>query len=105
MVSAIFVAAALFMQAAPAAGATPAADPAAAPAGSSAVSPLTVTGKKAAAVDLSQSEVVCHSEAVIGSLFPRKVCASRREMTERKREDRQVVEDFQKSAIAGQQPH
>jgi hypothetical protein len=102
MISAIFVAAALFMQAAP--GAAPATDSAAAPPRSSAVSPLTVTGKKAAAVDLSQSEVICHSEAVIGSLFPKKVCASRREINERRLQDRQVVEDFQKSAIGGKQP-
>jgi hypothetical protein len=66
---------------------------------------VTVTGKKAAEVDLSQAEVVCHSEAVIGSLFPKKVCASRRELTERRREDQQVVKDFQKSTIGGPQPH
>jgi hypothetical protein len=102
MISALFAAAALFMQVTPAAVQAPAA---AAPPGSSAVSPVTVNGKKAAAADLSQSEVICHSEAVIGSLFPKKVCASRREITERKREDRQTVEDFQKATIVGTQPH
>jgi hypothetical protein len=102
MISAVFAAAAiLFMQAAPAA--TP--SPAAAPPAASTVSPVSVTGKKQAAVDKDPNEVICHSEAVIGSLFPKKVCASRREMEERRTNDQKVAADFQRSTIVGTQPH
>ncbi len=101
MFSAVFAAALLFMQATPAA--TPA--PAETPPAASTVSPVSVTGKKQAAVDKNPNEVICHSEAVIGSLFPKKVCASRREMDERRANDQKVAADFQRSTIAGAQPH
>jgi hypothetical protein len=103
MISAVFAAAVLFMQAAPAA--TPSAPPAAAPAGSGSVSPVTVTSKKPAAVDLDPNQEVCHSEPVIGSLFPKKVCATRRELSDRRQHDQDVVQEFQRSTIIGVQPH
>jgi hypothetical protein len=79
-------------------------DPKAAkPAGNN-IDSVTVTGKKVAAVDLNPSEVLCHSESVMGSLFPKKVCASRREIAERRANDRQVAQEFQRSAIVGKQP-
>lgn len=43
-----------------------------APAGSSSISPVTVTSKKPQAADLDPSTPVCHSGPVIGSLFPKK---------------------------------
>jgi hypothetical protein len=86
MIGAILAATVLFAQAAPAA--TPA--PPTAPAGNT-VSPATVTGKKASTVDPKQ--VVCRREAVLGTLFPKEVCATRQEMTERTRLDQQQTRE------------
>jgi hypothetical protein len=86
MLGAILTATILFAQAAP--ETTPPAAAAPPPAGS--VSPLTVTGKKAEA----EKEVVCHSEPVLGSLFPKKVCATRQALAERTREDQERVREW-----------
>jgi hypothetical protein len=102
MISAMFAASVLLLQAAPAASTAPA--PALGPAGSSAVSPVTVTSKKQQAADLNPNETICHSEAVIGSLFPKKVCATRRELADRRQQDQQQAQDFQRSVIQGKQP-
>ena len=96
MIGAVLTAALLLAQASPDAAAAPAAaspPPAAAPASGNAVSPLTVTGGKPPAED--PHEVVCHSEVLLGSLFPKKVCASRQALTERKREDQAEVRRWQ----------
>ena len=83
MIGAIFSATVLLLQAAPEA-ATPvsATGPAPTPTPTTAahaVSPVTVTsGRKNATSD--PAEMICHKEPVIGSLFPRKVCARTREM-------------------------
>ena len=63
MLNAAFAAAVLLLQVAPAA--TP---PAAAAPGAS-VSPVTVKGQKPSVAE--DNQVICHSEKVIGSLFPR----------------------------------
>jgi len=103
MITAVFAAAMLFMQAAP--SAAPASAPSAAPTASNSVAPLTVTSRKQQSGDLDPNQVTCHSEPVLGSLFPKKVCATRRETSERKQNDQQQADAFQRSTIAGAQPH
>src|SRR6202000_2856612 len=81
MLAAILTAATLSASGAPAV--TPGAPSAAPP-----VSSVTVTGKS----DLDkkadhQNEVVCRSETVLGTLFPKRFCATRGEMAERTRQD------------------
>jgi hypothetical protein len=66
--------------------------PKAPPTSSKNLSGVTVTAKKAAS-DLDQKEVVCHKEAVLGSLFPKQVCATREARAERTRQDRKDLED------------
>ena len=83
--------------------ATPAAD-AAKPPGKN-LEGVTVTGKKQAEADKDPNEVLCHSEAVIGSLFPKKVCGTRREIAERRQHDQEVTDAFHRSPIIGVQPH
>ncbi|HEX3365500.1 hypothetical protein [Phenylobacterium sp.] len=100
MIGAVFAAAVLLMQAAPAT-APPA--PSATPAASASVSPLTVTGRKQQSGDLDPNQVLCHSEPKLGSLFPTKVCATRRETDERRRNDQEQARDFQRSIIVGKQ--
>ena len=106
MISAVFAAAALLMQAAPAAdpAAAPGAAPAPAASGSHSVSPLTVTGKKQVEADKDPNETICHSENVIGSRFPKKVCATRRELAERKQQDQATTEAFNRGTLGGGQP-
>ena len=43
--------------------------------------------KKAAPGTLDSKEVICNREPVLGSLFPKEVCASREARAERTRED------------------
>jgi invasion protein IalB len=88
MIAAILAVTVLFAQAAPTVA--PAPPTGAAPAGST-VSPATVTGKKAAAVN--PNEVVCRREPVLGSLFPKEVCATRQQLTERTRIDQQQTRE------------
>jgi hypothetical protein len=103
MIVAVFAAGLLFMQAQPAAD--PAAAPAAAPTPSGhPVSPVTVTSRKQQSGDLNPAEVICHSESVIGSRFPKKVCASRRELAERREQDQATAENFSRGTLNGGQP-
>lgn len=73
-----------------------ASQPAQAPA--HAVSPLVVTPSRKTA-DLDPDQVVCHEEIPMGSLLPKKVCASRRAFDQRHQTERQVLEDWQRSPI------
>jgi hypothetical protein len=82
MLNAAFAAAVLLLQIAPAA--TP---PAPAPA---AVSPVIVKGQKPSVAE--DNQVICHSEKVIGSLFPRQVCATKAQLADRRFQDRQDLE-------------
>ena len=66
------------------------------------VSGVTVTGKKSAGVDFGSSEVVCHSEPVLGSLFPTKVCATRGELALRRQNDPEVARKFSSGMTDGQ---
>jgi hypothetical protein len=84
MIAAILAAAALLGQAA----AAPAPDPkAAAPAQPAPVSPVTVTPKTPEELKVQrealETKVVCRNEVVLGTLFPKKVCATIRETKER----------------------
>jgi hypothetical protein len=85
MIGAIFSAAVLLFQAAP---------DAAAAAPTHAVSPVTVTpGRKTGAPD--PAEMVCHKEPVMGTLFPKQVCARRDEIAERRRVDQASTRESQ----------
>ena len=78
----------LLQQAAPATALAAAAPPAPAIASGSTVTPAVVAGKKPAA---DPNQVVCRTEAVIGTLFPKKTCATRKELAERAVEDQQAT--------------
>jgi len=89
MIAPLLMAAAMFAQAAPAAAPAAAASaaPSAAPPAAGApkdLSGVTVTGQKKGS---DPTEVVCHSEPVLGSMFPKKVCASRQAIAERRDQD------------------
>ena len=90
MIAAILTATVLFVQAAPATTPTSPSPTAAAPA--STVSPVTVNGKKASAKP-DGSEVVCRTEPVLGTLFPKKICASRDQFAERTRQDQKETRE------------
>src|ERR1700744_1326182 len=71
-------AAILFAQAQPDAAPRPAAAPApavVAPNGKT-VSPLVVTPEAKPTTEGKQNTTVCHNETVVGSMFPKKVCAT-----------------------------
>jgi hypothetical protein len=102
MFSAALVAIAVFAQGAAAA---PPAGPPATPDPGHAVSGVTVTGKQALTDEQAANAVVCHDEPVLGSRFPKRVCATRRALDERKEGDKEVARDFQRSIITGAQPH
>ncbi|MGZ3402489.1 MAG: hypothetical protein ACXWKN_03940 [Phenylobacterium sp.] len=67
--------------------------PAAAPA-DRAVDGVTVTGKRIPESQKDPDEVLCHDELPIGSRFPVKVCAKRREYAERRQIDRLELEKW-----------
>ena len=87
MFSAILAATVLLVQAAPAATESSVSPSAAAPAGGTAVSPVTVTGVKPAKAAPKPDELVCRTEVVLGTLFPKKICARRDELADRQRTD------------------
>ena len=93
MIAAVFIAAALFGQAA----ATPSADPkAASPAPVSGVTGTAKTPEQIKADRLApDTKVMCHSEVVLGTLFPRKVCTTRQEMRERTGSDQALIRQGQ----------
>jgi 3-oxoacyl-ACP reductase-like protein len=95
MLGAVLAATVLFAQATPAASPSP---PASGAAAAQAVSPVTVTGEKPTANAVTANkpdELVCHSEPVLGTLFPKKICARRDEIAERKRIDQAEVRKAQ----------
>jgi hypothetical protein len=92
MIAALFAASVVMFQAAPAA------EPSAAPPASTAargVTGVTVTGEKAKKNAPDPKEVICHREPVLGSLFPKEVCARREDIADRKRLDQKYVRDSQ----------
>ncbi|MFI4965087.1 MAG: hypothetical protein ACHP9T_06940 [Caulobacterales bacterium] len=90
MIGAVLVAGALFAQAAPSAAQAPAARTASGT--PNVVAPVTVERKRAP--DAAAKEVVCHTEPVLGSLFPKKICASREAFAERRREDQEQLREW-----------
>jgi hypothetical protein len=90
LIATLFVAAALFVQAQSgaqnAAGAT-------LPAAPATVSPAVVNGA-AKPSEADMDKVVCHNERVLGTLFPKKTCASRRELADRADRDQQATRDM-----------
>ena len=95
MIAVVFAAAVVLAQAAPAAAPNASAPPASTPPASTphGVSGVTVTGDKPKKRVVDPTEVICHKEAVLGSLFPKQVCAQRQEFAQRTREDQKDVRD------------
>jgi len=87
MISAILATALLMAQAAPAgdAGAS-ASPPPSAPGATAAVAPA-----KAQKSD----ELICHSEEVLGTRFPKKICYTRSELADRSRQDQENLNHMQ----------
>ncbi|HEY3949976.1 hypothetical protein [Phenylobacterium sp.] len=67
---------------------------AAAPSGPTA-SPLTVTPKVPDKVEIQKRRLVCQDEPVLGTLFPKRVCATQEEITERRRVDQAATRQAQ----------
>lgn len=99
MFSAVLSAMVLFAQGAPAATTTTPPEP------GKAVSGVTVTGQTPQSQDAAANAVVCHEEPVLNSRFTKRVCATRRENADRKKNDQDVARDFQRALITGAQPH
>jgi hypothetical protein len=99
VIKAILAAAILLAQATPVAAQTNAPYPAEAiptppPATASKnVGGVTVTGKKVSPGAPDPKEVVCHREPVLGSLFPKEVCARREDIAQRRREDQEMTRE------------
>ncbi|THD65049.1 hypothetical protein [Phenylobacterium sp.] len=101
MLSALFVAGAMLAQAQPFPAGPPEAAPPPAPAAAAqsgkTVSPLVIapdtTDKPAPS--LKKYVLVCRDEAVLGTLFPKKVCATQAQFAERQREDQKEVREWQ----------
>lgn len=94
MISAVLAATALFVQAAPAAA--PAAPAVVATPPGSAVSPVVVNGvRPAKPAATNPDELVCRTEPVLGTLFPKKICARREDLAERQRIDQAEVRKAQ----------
>jgi invasion protein IalB len=69
--------------------------PAAAAAATSATTPAPAAAAAAAPAKKDADHVVCKSEAVTGSLFPKKTCYSTRDQQQRQAEERQNLEKIQ----------
>ncbi len=83
MLSAISVVAALLAQSAPTGSTAAATAPT--------VSSVVVQGQKSAvAVD---TEIVCHKEKVLGTMFPKEICARRQDIAERRRTDQEQTRE------------
>ncbi len=96
MIKAIFAAAILLAQAAPVAAQTATSSAAATPVGSPKdISGVTVTGKKTTTRTLDPNEIICHKEQVLGTLFPKEVCARREDLAERRRTDQASTRESQ----------
>ncbi len=83
----------------PAAPPSAAPTPTAAPAGHS-VDSVTVTGKKVPDSQKDPNEVICKSTIPMGSRFPVKTCASRRDLLARQQGDQAMVRTFEQGIIA-----
>ncbi|MBS0363762.1 MAG: hypothetical protein JSR98_20510 [Proteobacteria bacterium] len=59
------------------------------------VAPLTVTGTPQAKAVVANNTMVCHNEPVLGSLFPKKVCATKSEIADRKAVDQAEIRKWQ----------
>ena len=101
----VLIAAAIFAQATPAAGPSPEDSPAvvigprtpaaAAPNGKT-VSPLIIEpDAKAPAPDIKKYTLVCHDEPVLGTLFPKKICATQAQINDRRDIDQDTVRKMQ----------
>jgi hypothetical protein len=96
MIKVVFAAALLLAPAAPAlaqttdlaAAAAPPAPPPAPKSGKD-VGGVVVTGKKVSPGAPDPKEIVCHREPVLGSLFPKEICARREDIAARRRQDQQ----------------
>ena len=72
--------------------ATPAPD--AAKAAGHSLDGVTVTGKRIPESQKDPTEVLCHQETPIGSRFPKQVCATRRQYTERRQMDQEQLYEW-----------
>ena len=59
------------------------------------ISPLIVTPTPQAKAVVANSTMVCHSEPVLGSMFPKKICATKSEIADRKAVDQAEVRKWQ----------
>ncbi len=107
MISAAFLAAAIFMQVQSVAppkrlSADP---PIAIESDTKTVSPLVVTprDKPEERVKILPNELVCHEETPAGTRFPVKVCAKAIDFKERTREQQDLLREWQKTPIATKQ--
>jgi hypothetical protein len=90
MIVVLLAASALLSGAEPAAAAAPATAPAARMAqASTTVTPAVVNGKKAP----DPNQVICRSEPVLGTLFPKKTCATRAELADRAAQDQKATRE------------
>jgi hypothetical protein len=88
MLFSALIAVAILADATPAAAAVPA-QPAAASAPAAAAAPAAAPAAK------PKPKVVCHTEAVIGSLFPKKTCTTVDQANEQRQAERQDLEAIQ----------
>ncbi|HEX5263351.1 MAG TPA: hypothetical protein VFW13_07480, partial [Phenylobacterium sp.] len=74
----------------------PAAPPSAAPgaAAGKTVSPVVVTPIPQPTFEAKKNTVVCHDEQVLGSMFPKKVCATETQRAERRSEDQEQLRQW-----------
>jgi hypothetical protein len=79
MISAVFAAALLLAQAAPAAGAD-------------APKPVAAAAK---APKVNKDGLVCHTEEILGSRIPQRICFTPEEAAQRQQQDRQNIEHMQ----------
>ena len=92
ILSAMFAASILLADTTPAAAAAAAA--VSPPAAANTVSPATVTAAPKAA-PANKPRVVCRTEAVTGSMFPKKTCYTTDQMAQRRQDERQNLEHMQ----------
>ena len=87
MISAIFAAAILFAETTPAAAPAPVAPATAAVDGATAAPGVTKAKR--------DSDLICHSEQVLGSRIPSRVCYTRAEQEDRAQQDKQNLQRMQ----------
>ena len=66
--------------------------------GGSATTPLAAAGAKAKKKD---TDVVCWTEQVTGSHYPRRVCSTRAEIEQRQRQDQQTIAQHGRGTSGG----